>query len=178
MALQRPCPGRTPGAGEFQTASACVGDVLGAPPTDAGERSSDGDDEVIKRVEKRGSVEVQTSNLHADYDAHYQSLLPALDPNSALERTFIDHLYRNNLRLPDSAQKRTPGVFSQPDFHYVPRIWVFVDGNVHDRPEVAAEDRKKRGELLARGDEVIVYRYDQNLEALIASRPDIFRKVR
>ena len=124
------------------------------------------------------SVEVQSNSNYADYDAHYKSLLPFLDPNSTLERTFLDHLYHNNLRLPDTAQKQTPGVYSQPDFYYEPRIWVFVDGSVHDRPEVAAEDRKKRGALMAQGDEVIVYRYDQNLGQLLASRPDIFRKVR
>lgn len=124
------------------------------------------------------NVEVQSSTVYASYDAHYQSLLPALDPNSALERTFLDFLFQNNLRLPDTAQKRTPGIYSQPDFYYEPRIWVFVDGNVHDRPEVAAEDARKRGEILERGDEVIVYRYDQSLADLVAGRPDIFRKVR
>jgi superfamily II DNA/RNA helicase len=123
-------------------------------------------------------VEVQSNASYANYDAHYQSLLPCLDLNSRLEREFLDHLYANNLRLPDSAQRQTPGIYSQPDFYYEPRVWVFVDGNVHDRPEVAAQDRKKRGEIVASGDEVIVYRYDQSLPQLIASRPDIFRKVR
>ena len=123
-------------------------------------------------------VEVQSNSSYANYDAHYQSLLPFLDPNSRLEREFLDHLYANNLRLPDSAQKQTPGIYSQPDFYYEPRVWIFVDGNVHDKPEVAAQDRKKRGEIVASGDEVIVYRYDQSLPQLIASRPDIFRKVR
>ncbi len=124
------------------------------------------------------TVEVQSNTLYATYDAHYQSLLPALDPNSRLERTFLDYLYQNNLRLPDTAQQQTPGIYSQPDFHYAPRIWVFIDGSVHDKPEVAAEDEKKRGELIARGDEVIVYRYDQSLEGLVAKRPDIFRRIR
>lgn len=123
-------------------------------------------------------VEVQSNSSYANYDSHYQSLLPALDPNSQLERTFLDFLYQHNLRLPDSAQKQTPGIYSQPDFYYEPRVWVFVDGSVHDKPEVAAEDQKKRGEIIASGDEVIVYRFDQNLANLIASRPDIFRKVR
>jgi hypothetical protein len=123
-------------------------------------------------------VEVQTSNLHEDYDAHYRALLPALDPKSTLERDFIDYLYKHNLRLPDKAQERTPGIYSQPDFYYQPRTWVFVDGSVHDQPEVKEQDCKKRRELLGRGDEVIVYRYDQDLAALIAKRPDIFRKVR
>jgi len=124
------------------------------------------------------NVEVQSNAGYASYDAHYQSLLPALDPNSSLEKAFLDHLYQNNLRLPDSAQQRTPGIYSQPDFYYESRIWVFVDGNVHDRPEVAADDARKRAEIMDRGDEVIVYRYDQNLDELLASRPDIFRKIR
>jgi hypothetical protein len=124
------------------------------------------------------SVEVQTSNDYADYDSHYQSLLTAVDPNSSLERDFLDFLYNNNLRLPDRAQKQSPGIYCQPDFYYESRIWVFVDGSVHDKPEVASEDKKKRSELLARGDEVIVYRYDHDLSNLVSSRPDIFRKVR
>ena len=123
-------------------------------------------------------VELQSNAGHASYDAHYQSLLPMLDPNSTLERFFLDQLYAQNLRLPDAAQQRTPGIYSQPDFYYAPRVWLFVDGAVHDRPEVAADDARKRDEIMARGDEVIVYRYDQNLAELFASRPDIFRKVR
>jgi superfamily II DNA/RNA helicase len=124
------------------------------------------------------SIEVQTNNNYSDYDSHYQSLISRIDPNSPLERTFLDHLYRNNLRLPDEAQRLVPGIFCQPDFYYDPRIWVFVDGSVHDQSDVIHEDKKKRRELIARGDEVIVYRYDQDLESLVASRPDIFRKIR
>jgi hypothetical protein len=123
-------------------------------------------------------VELQSNAGYASYDAHYQSLLPMLDPNSTLERFFLDQLYAQNLRLPDAAQLRTPGIYSQPDFYYEPRVWVFVDGEVHDRPEVAADDARKRDEIMARGDEVIVYRYDQDLAELFASRPDIFRKIR
>ena len=124
------------------------------------------------------TIEVQSNAGFPDYDAHYSSILVGLDPNSELERTFVDYLFKNNLRLPDSAQKQTPGIYSQPDFYYESRIWIFVDGSVHDRPEVKADDQRKRSEIIARGDEVIVYRYDQNLAALAASRPDIFKKVR
>ncbi len=123
-------------------------------------------------------VELQTNPHHADYADHYQSLLPLLDPNSPLERTFLDYLYRHGLRLPDAAQRYVPGILCQPDFFYEPRIWVFVDGSVHDRPEVVADDAAKREEIEARGDEVVVYRYDQDLAAFFASRPDIFKKVR
>ena len=124
------------------------------------------------------TVEVQTNSDFKSYDDHYHTLLPALDPNSTLERTFLDYLHDHGLRLPDSAQKQTPGVYSQPDFFYRPDTWVFIDGSVHDKPEVKADDAKKRGELRAQGMEVLVYRYDDHLASFVASRPDIFSKVR
>jgi hypothetical protein len=124
------------------------------------------------------TVEVQTNTDYKSYEDHYHTLLPALDPNSTLERTFLDYLHDHGLRLPDSAQKQTPGVYSQPDFFYRPDTWVFIDGSVHDKPDVKADDAKKRGELRAQGMEVLVYRYDDDLASFVASRPDIFSKVR
>jgi hypothetical protein len=124
------------------------------------------------------TVEVQTNTDYKSYEDHYHTLLPALDPNSTLERTFLDYLHDHGLRLPDSAQKQTPGVYSQPDFFYRPDTWVFIDGSVHDKPDVKADDAKKRGELRAQGMEVLVYRYDDDLASFVASRPDIFFKVR
>ncbi|MGD9688343.1 MAG: DEAD/DEAH box helicase [Phycisphaerales bacterium] len=123
-------------------------------------------------------VEVRTNAGFRDYDDHYRSLLEAIDPTSSTERKFIDFLYANGLRLPDSAQKRTPGIYSQPDFYYEPRIWVFCDGSVHDRPEVQDADRRKRDEIRAAGDEVIVYYYADDLAELVSRRPDVFRRVR
>ena len=124
------------------------------------------------------TVEVQTNAAHSSYDDHYRSLLTAIDPNSPLERTFLDYLYSHGLRLPDSAQKFTPGVYSQPDFFYEPDTWIFIDGSVHDRPDVKAADGKVRAELRAQSIEALVYRYDQNLADFIASRSDIFTRVR
>lgn len=123
-------------------------------------------------------IELQTNPAFRSYEEHYQSLLEAVDPTSSTERPFLDFLYAHGLRLPDSAQKKTPGIYSQPDFYYEPRIWVFCDGSVHDRPEVKIEDQKKRSELMARGDEVWVYYYKDDLATIVAKRPDIFRKVR
>jgi hypothetical protein len=124
------------------------------------------------------TVEVQTNSDHDSYDDHYRSLLPFLDPNSTLERTFLDYLHDHGIRLPDSAQKQTPGVYSQPDFFYRPDTWVFIDGSVHDKPEVKADDARKRGELRAQGMDVLVYRYDQDLAAFVDARTDVFSKVR
>ncbi len=41
-----------------------------------------------------------------------------------------------------------------------------------------ASDESKRQAILARGDEVWVYHYRDDLGAKVAARPDIFRKVR
>jgi hypothetical protein len=124
------------------------------------------------------SVEAQATSAFADYDEQYRALLAALDPNSPLERDFIEHLYAHGLRLPDAAQKTVDDIYVRPDFYYEPRVWVFVDGSVHDDPAVRADDVRKRSAVRDRGDEVIVYRYDQDLATLIARRPDVFRKVR
>jgi len=101
-----------------------------------------------------------------------------LDPNSSTERRFIDHLYQNGLRLPDAAQKRVDGLYVQPDFYYEPRIWVFCDGTPHDEPAMQESDEAKRQAIMAKGDEVWVYGYRDNLAEKVAARPDIFRKVK
>jgi len=124
------------------------------------------------------SIEMQANPSYTSYEDHYQAMLRGLDPNSSTERTFLDYLYHNGLRLPDAAQKCVDGLYVQPDFYYEPRIWVFCDGTPHDDPAVQAEDEVKRQAIIAMGDEVWVYYYKNNLAATVAARPDIFRKVR
>jgi hypothetical protein len=123
-------------------------------------------------------IEVQTNAGYADYDSQYQNLLQGIDPSSSTERRFLDYLYKHGLRLPDSTQARVPGAFIQPDFFIQPRTWVFCDGTPHDEPDVQSDDDRKRQELIAQGYEVWVYHYRDNLEEKIASRPDLFPKVR
>lgn len=123
-------------------------------------------------------LEIQSSSSFANYEEQYQFLLRNLDPNSSTEREFIEHLYRNNLRLPDAAQKRVDGIYVQPDFYYEPRFWVFCDGTPHDEPAVAQDDREKRDAIMAIGDEVWSWHYRDNLADRIALRPDIFRRIR
>jgi hypothetical protein len=125
-----------------------------------------------------GKIEIQSNASFANFDEQYHSLLRGIDPTSSTERKFLDYLYRNGLRLPDSAQMRFEGAFVQPDFFYKPRTWVFCDGTPHDEPAVQAEDRLKRQAIIAQGDEVWVYYYRDNLEEKIATRPDLFAKVR
>ena len=123
-------------------------------------------------------IEIQASAAFKDYEEQYEYMLRHLDPNSPTERIFIDHLYEHGLRLPDASQKRVPGIYCQPDFHYEPRIWVFCDGSPHDELKVRERDDEQRQLIIARGDEVWCWHYREDLAAKIAQRPDIFRKVR
>jgi superfamily II DNA or RNA helicase len=124
------------------------------------------------------AVEIQSNVGFRDYDEHYRAMRRGIDPNSSTERAFIDYLYANGLRLPDAAQKRVDGIYCQPDFYYEPRVWVFCDGSPHDNEEIKQRDESQRQLIIARGDEVWVWNYRENLAARIAQRPDIFRKVR
>ena len=123
-------------------------------------------------------IEIQANPNFKSYDDHYQTLLRGLDPTSSTERKFVEYLYKNGLRLPDAAQKRVDGMYVQPDFYYEPRIWVFCDGTPHDEQSVQSDDALKRQAIIAKGDEVWVYYYKDNLPQKVAARPDIFRKVR
>jgi hypothetical protein len=124
------------------------------------------------------SVTIETNSKFSNYEEHYQSLLRTLDPTSTTERKFVDHLYKNGLRLPDAAQKRVEGIYVQPDFYYEPRFWVFCDGTPHDEAATQADDSAKRQAIIARGDEVWVFNYRDDLATILAARPDIFRKVK
>ena len=127
---------------------------------------------------KLAEIEIQTSPAFKDYEEQYQHMLRHLDPNSSTERTFIEHLYQNGLRLPDAAQKRVPDIYCQPDFYYEPRVWVFCDGSPHDDQQVRARDSEQRQRIIARGDEVWSWHYREDIATKIARRPDIFKKVR
>lgn len=124
------------------------------------------------------SLELQSNAGYRNYEEQYQSMLRNLDPNSSTERTFIEYLYKNGLRLPDAAQKRVEGVYCQPDFYYEPRIWVFCDGTPHDDQAVLFDDETKRQAIMAKGDDVWAWHYREDLATRIAQRPDIFRRVR
>ncbi|SFE29358.1 DEAD/DEAH box helicase [Spirosoma endophyticum] len=123
-------------------------------------------------------IELPVGEQFANYDDQFRSMLNQYDTNSTLERTFLEFLYANNLRLPDKAQARVDGIYSQPDFFYEPDFHVFIDGSVHDKPEIKEHDRKVRQAIKNRGEQCWAYRYDQNLAEQIAKRSDVFTKIR
>lgn len=127
---------------------------------------------------QQAKVEYGLKENQVDYDSHYESLIRQYDKNSSTELKFLEYLYKNGLRLPDTAQERADGIYAQPDFFYEPDVWVFCDGTPHDQPEVKEQDKKVRDAIRNRGDQVWVYYYRENLADKIADRGDIFKKVR
>jgi hypothetical protein len=124
------------------------------------------------------SIEVRTSKSNLSYDQQFEQLMKDKDPTSSTEENFLKFLYNEGLRLPDAAQKGVPGIYVRPDFFYEPDTWVFCDGSPHDESSVMDDDASKRDLIRKIGDEVIVYHYKDDLPALVARYPDIFKKVR
>jgi hypothetical protein len=127
------------------------------------------------------SVEI-SKNEQQNYHKQFEFLKAAYDKNSSTELKFIQHLYNKGLALPDKAQYNLKEYYISADFVYDnvdagTQTFVFVDGSVHDKEEVKEKDIKQRGLLADAGYDVIIWRYDQNLDEAIANRKDIFRKV-
>ena len=110
------------------------------------------------------------------YHDQYEWLVERSDPKSALERTFLAHLYATHRRLPDEAGWHPPDAYIEADFYYPPNVCVFIDGTVHDTASVREKDRERRRELSDLGYRVIVIRYDEDLEAQVGRHTDIFGK--
>ena len=80
-------------------------------------------------------------------EEHYQMLLSICDPDSVLERRFIEQLYQTNRRLPDTGQILLSDAYAQPDFYVYPNVCIFCDGSIHARPDIAEHDREQRSAL-------------------------------
>ena len=96
---------------------------------------------------------------------------------NSFERSFLDHLYERNLRLPDFAQcAPAPDVFLQPDFYYrrgtIPGVCVFIDGPHHAGRE--ARERRAREPLEDRGYRIVVITANRPLAEQIDAYPDVF----
>lgn len=145
------------------------------------------DRQLIKAALQRlrsARVEVGSSQA-GSYDEQYKRLLERYDSSSSTELKFLNYLYERGLRLPDEAQRRVDGLYCQPDFYYAPAlgsnpvpVHVFCDGTPHDQTSVKERDELQRAAIIDMGHDYIAYYYKDSLNELVASRPDIFRKVR
>lgn len=123
-------------------------------------------------------LDILPPGSNEDYETQYTRLCATLDPSSTLERRFVDRLHELGLRLPDAAQKNVPEMYCCPDFFYQPGTWVFCDGTPHDSVAAREKDMDIRNRMRAMGHDVIEYHYRTDLNTLLATRSDIFRKVR
>jgi len=131
------------------------------------------------QVLKNCDIELQSTTGQEDYDEHYQMLLRRLDKSSQTELKFIDFLYKNNMKLPDSAQEKHGEIYVMPDFYYEKeRTWIFCDGTPHDRLEVKERDKKQREAIINKGEFYWVFYYKDRLEEKVKERPDLFKKIR
>jgi very-short-patch-repair endonuclease len=97
-------------------------------------------------------------------EEQYQKLRAQTDPNSDFEREFLDELYNQGLKLPDTAQELISEVNVKPDFIYRDtKVAIFCDGSVHDHPDQQQQDRIDRDNLKHHaGYYVMVFRYDED----------------
>ncbi|MBX5492708.1 MAG: DUF1998 domain-containing protein, partial [Chloroflexi bacterium] len=91
-----------------------------------------------------------------------------------LERRFLEYLHERGYRLPDEAQYAIEE--ARPDFFYVQdQAAVFVDGPVHDYPDLRARDATVRQRLERLGITVIAVPADETAwPAVIRQYPWVF----
>lgn len=113
-----------------------------------------------------------------DYQETYERLLEESDPNSTMERQFLDQLHDRGLSLPDEAQKNmseVSGVHASADFYYArTKTCIFIDGKPHDKEEQKKHDRKINRALSDAGYHVVRWHYKQSFEDFLASHKDLF----
>jgi superfamily II DNA/RNA helicase len=117
---------------------------------------------------------VQPLNTPLPYDKQYEHLRIKTDPESNLERRFLDYLYQKRLKLPDDARRLIPEIPCEADFFYEPNVCVFCDGDIHDLPKQKNKDMEIRKKLKEMGYRVVVIRYDKDIEEQVKNYKDVF----
>ncbi len=95
---------------------------------------------------------------------------------SSLEKSWLSFIDERNHALPDGAQRLFQGAHTRPDFVYdEPHfLAVYVDGPHHDYPDRHERDKNKNAAMQALGWTVIRFHHQDDWEAKLAERPDVF----
>jgi very-short-patch-repair endonuclease len=114
------------------------------------------------------------------YEDKYESLKKGLHHRSPGEKALLDYLYENGFRLPDFTNRNMEQFYVQPDFIYEnEKALIFVDGGIHKKSVVKADDDKKRKTIEMAGFDVLVWDdTNEDVSSFVTRRQDIFRKVR
>ncbi len=114
------------------------------------------------------------------YEEKYEELKKGLHHRSPGEKVLLDYLFNNGYRLPDFTNHNMEQYFIQPDFVYEKeKALIFVDGGIHKKAILKADDEKKRKVIELAGFDVLVWDdTSEPVTSFISRRQDIFRKVR
>ncbi|MDO5309694.1 MAG: DEAD/DEAH box helicase [Planctomycetia bacterium] len=94
---------------------------------------------------------------------------------SELERRWLCEVHERQYLLPTEAQGRIKDLPTIPDFVYAPsRAAIFIDGAPHDDTNQRKKDEQLRADLLLYGYRVIVFRYDDDWDAIFKANSDVF----
>jgi superfamily II DNA/RNA helicase/very-short-patch-repair endonuclease len=97
--------------------------------------------------------------------------------STELERKFVTTLADGDYALPDEAQVTVPDAKARPDFVYRlvdGEVAVFVDGPHHDDDSVVERDHRAEERLMDLGWSVVRFRFDDDWDATVRSRPSVF----
>jgi very-short-patch-repair endonuclease len=95
--------------------------------------------------------------------------------DSKLEHRWLDFIDSLLLKPPSHAQYRIPDMRTQPDFYYKEtNAAIYVDGPVHDRPDLIREDQEITDRLMDNGYIVIRFHHAADWNAIVAKHPDVF----
>lgn len=96
---------------------------------------------------------------------------------SSLEREWLDFVASRGWRLPSDAGRHLDEAECRPDFLYdASQLAVFIDGPVHDDPEIAERDAHVNARLMSSGWTAVRFRYDtrESWEKIIGRYPSTF----
>ena len=90
----------------------------------------------------------------------------------------LRHLHDHGHVLPTAAQRLLPGYYARPDFAYGAEVVIFIDGPVHEYPNIAERDVSVRKALEAGGYLVIglTESITGRSEHLQMRRPGVYQK--
>ena len=118
-------------------------------------------------------AEVEPATLTETPADHLAQL--SAQAGSELERRWLRHLHDHGHVLPTAAQRLLPGYYARPDFAYGAEVVIFIDGPVHEYPNIAERDVGVRKALEEGGYLVIAFTEDPaTWPAIIAAYPNVF----
>ena len=118
-------------------------------------------------------AETAASPAPVSRNEHLDRLLQQCE--SGLEKSFLQFLEKQRLRLPSHAQRHLPAVSVRPDFFYErEQAVVYVDGPVHDFPERHRRDASQEAALEDQGYSVIRFHHEADWLAIVRKFPDLF----